>query len=211
MRKEAIKNNVVDIAKTTGKLLKTGYNTLSDSAEHSRQMAAIANMNQQAATAKSMASVPLIIQTSPQQFQQVRLTGLMTLDTSQENMVLNHRILEIKQNGGPTYDALVHQVLKEHYVNATRAYIDLRSRLGSKWILPECPQVRQGPSNGIVINSTLELRYKALVLSDMQDDLLKRLYTRWNTSLDVIDIQKEYGLQSYTAHFHQGILIIRLK
>ena len=211
MNKDDMREEFNAAAKAAGNLAMTGFNALADKAEHNRQMTVIDNQNLQAAAAKSSAMVNITFPVSQQQWQQVGTTGLITLDDNQENMVLSHRILEIKQNGGPAYDALVHQILKEHYVNATRAYIDLRSRLGSKWIFPECPQVQQGPSDGIVLNSALELRYKAPIAGALHKALFQRLFTRWNTCIDVIDIQKEYGLQSYTAKFDKDILVIRLK
>lgn len=207
--RDEMKEEFKAAAKAAGNLAMTGFNALADKAEHNRQMTVIDNQNLQAAAAKSSAMVNITLPISQQQWEHAGATGSITLDDNQEKTVLSHGILSIKQNGGPAYDALVHQILKEHYVNATRAYIDLRSRLGSKWIFPECPQVKNGPADGVILNSALELRYKATVAISLQNDLIQRLDIRWNTSKDVIDIQREYGLHSYKAHFKDGNLIIR--
>lgn len=209
--RDEMKEEFKAAAKAAGNLAKTGFNALADNAENKRQMTVINNQNLQAAALKTGAMVNITLPISRQQWEYAGATGLITLDANQEKTVLSHGILSIKQNGGPANDALIHEVLKEQYINSIRAYIDLRSRLGSKWIFPECPQVKNGPSDGIVLNSCLELRYKATVAISLQNDLIQRLDTRWNTDKDVINIQKEYGLHTYQIHFDKGLLVIRFQ
>lgn len=208
--RDEMKEEFKAAAKAAGNLAMTGFNALADKAEHNRQMTVINNQNLQAAALKTGAMVNITLPISRQQWEYAGATGLITLDANQEKTVLSHGILSIKQNGGPANDALIHEVLKGQYIYATRAYIDLREQLMSKWISPICSQLELGPDDNILLGSYLELRYKAPMAEALHPSFLHRLKLRWDTTA-VIELQHKYGLHNYTPAFDKDILIIKLQ
>lgn len=222
MNKEDMREEFKVAAKAAGKLVKTGYNALSDKAEHDRQMVNITNANMQAAAAKASAMVPLNIPLTPAQRAMVDPAGcysnvpgqmMISLDLNQENIVTAHNIGRIKTIGGQDYASLLEDVLKEHSTNASTIYLRLRYELARLWIYKVAPNVDvKTPVDGVVINSSLVFRYGLQVATTTMDNvIIPNLNNLWNTDVALILFLKEWGLHSYTVSFVNNIISVELQ
>lgn len=221
MRKDDVKKNIADIAKTTGNLIKTGYNTLSDKAEHNRQMAAIANMNQQSAAAKTNANSPHPLILTPQQRSQVdpggcynNVPGQMSiiLEPNQEVQISQHNINRMKSNGGQDYQNLVKEVMMEHVTNTCIPFLEIRKTLYDLWVVKAVSTADLNkPAETIVINSYLEFRY-GLAIDDrfFNTHVKSALNSIWTTDINLIKFVRNCGFHSYDARLSNGILAIRI-
>lgn len=222
MRKEDIKNNVAGIAKTTGKLLKTGYNTLSDKAEHDRQMAVIANMNQQAAAAKATAMVNFPMSLTARQRKAVDPNGVydsvpgqmsINLETFQEDFISKHNVSRIKANGGQDYQALLKDVMQEHVIEACIPYLEIRKSLYNLWVVKAAPNADlKSPEEPVVISSSLEFRYGLQMAQATIDNYVKPVLKQlWNTDVALIMYIRSCGFRYFDVTFSNSILAILLK
>lgn len=209
-------------AKVAGNLAKTGFNALSDKAEHGRQMANINNTNMQAAAAKAGAMVPLTIPLTANQRLQVdpagcysNIPGLMmiSLDPYQENRVTAHNIGKLKAAGGQNYAALLEEIIKEHATDASIIYLRLRYELARLWIHKAAPNVDvEIPADAVVINSCLEFRYGLEVAeTTMVKKVIPNLASIWNNDADLIAFQKIWGLHNFSVGFDNNIISVKLQ
>lgn len=222
MRKEDVKKNMAEIAKTTSDLITTKYNKVLDKAEHNRQMAAIANMNQQAAAAKASAMAPLLMSLTAIQRTQVDPNGVynhvpgqmsINVEPFQEDVITKHNIGRIKANGGQNYQALLKEVMQEHVIDACIPYLEIRKALYDLWVVKAAPNADlKRPKEPVVISSCLEFRYGLQMAQTTIDNHVKPVLSQlWNTDIALIDYIRNCGFRHFDIMFSNDVLAIQLQ
>ena len=211
-----------NVAKTTGNLLMTGYNALSDNAENKRKNTLIKYELEQAAAAKAAAMAPLLISLTANQrslldpygyYEGIPGQFFITLEPFQENIATAHNIGKLKAAGGQDYAALLEEIIKEHATDASTIYLRLRYELARLWIYKAAPNVDiNTPANAVVINSCLEFRYGLEVAkTTMYNVILPNLKNLWNTDVALIQFLKIWGLHTFNVRFENNIITIQLQ